>query len=156
MRFLPGDDYVVSASRDRSIRIWELATGYCTKTLEGHNDWVRWVTPSTDGRLIASCGNDQTGRIWDRSTGETKVELRGHEHVVEVVAFAPVAAYAAVRELADIKAGAKPDVTPGLFVATGGRDKVIKIWDTASGQCLRTLVSWRGLGGCMPSSAQRY
>lgn len=141
VRFLPGDDYIVSASRDRTIRIWELATGYCAKTLSGHSDWVRWVTPSSDGRLIASCGNDQTGRIWDRSSGETKVELRGHEHVVEAIAFAPVSAYEALRELSDAKpAAGKADQSPGLFVATGGRDKVIKIWETSSGQCLRTLV----------------
>lgn len=119
-----------------------MSTGYCSKTLEGHSDWVRCVTPSSDGRLIGSCGNDQTGRIWDSSKGETKVELRGHEHVVEAIAFAPVAAYAALRELGDVKAPAAKgaDITPGQFVATGGRDKVIKIWDTSTGQCIRTLV----------------
>ena len=34
--------------------------------------------------------------------GETKMELRGHEHTIEVVVFAPPAAYAAIRELAGI------------------------------------------------------
>jgi WD40 repeat protein len=29
---------------------------------------------------------------------------------------------------------------PGLYVATGSRDKVIKLWDTTSGHCLKTLV----------------
>lgn len=68
------------------------------------------------------------------------MELRGHEHVVECLAFAPLAAYPAIRELGDIKP-AKPDnTTPGLYVATGGRDKVIKIWDSSNGACLRTLV----------------
>ncbi|CAO1621255.1 unnamed protein product [Sympodiomycopsis kandeliae] len=139
--FLPGDDYLISASRDRTIRIWELATGYCSKTLAGHSDWVRWVTPSADGRLIASCSNDQTCRIWDRSSGETKVELRGHEHVVEVVVFAPVSAYPSIRALSsDYKSTSKPDLSPGQFVASGGRDKVIKIWDTSTGTCIRTLV----------------
>jgi platelet-activating factor acetylhydrolase IB subunit alpha len=36
------------------------------------------------------------------STGETKTELRGHEHVVECAAFAPVASYPMIRELAGI------------------------------------------------------
>lgn len=76
------------------------------------------------------------------------MELRGHEHVVEVVVFAPVSAYPVIRELADIKT-TKPDNTPGLFAASGGRDKVIKIWDTSTGSCIRTLVghdNWvRGL-----------
>jgi platelet-activating factor acetylhydrolase IB subunit alpha len=45
---------------------------------------------------------NQTARIWDPLTGESKMELRGHENAVEVVAFAPPAAYPAIRELAGI------------------------------------------------------
>ncbi|PWN91225.1 putative platelet-activating factor acetylhydrolase ib alpha subunit [Acaromyces ingoldii] len=146
VRFLPGDDFVVSAGRDRTIRVWDIKTGYCTKTLSGHSDWVRSVVPSDDGRLLASCSNDQTARIWDVASGETKVELRGHDHVVETIAFAPISAYAAIRDLAGIQGGTN---TPGQFVATGSRDKVIKIWDTSSGQCLKTMTghdNWiRGL-----------
>lgn len=89
----------------------------------------------------------QTARIWDYATCETKVELRGHEHVVEIVAFAPSTAYSALREIGGL-VGATGS-TPGQFVATGGRDKVIKIWDSISGQCLKTLTghdNWiRGL-----------
>lgn len=74
------------------------------------------------------------------------MELRGHDHVVETVAFAPISAYAVIRELAGIQGGTN---APGQFVATGSRDKVIKIWDTASGQCLKTMTghdNWiRGL-----------
>lgn len=154
VRFLPGDDRLVSASRDKSIRIWEVGTGFCVKALSGHSEWVRCVHPSIDGRLLASCGNDQAARIWDLKTGETKVELRGHEHVIEVIAFAPTTAYAAIRDLAETKttggaASAAANSTPGLYVATGGRDKVIKIWDATNGQCVRTLIghdNWiRGL-----------
>jgi platelet-activating factor acetylhydrolase IB subunit alpha len=47
----------------------------------------------------------QTARIWDAQAGESKMELRGHEHVVEVVTFAPVSAYSAIRELAGIPVG---------------------------------------------------
>jgi hypothetical protein len=37
------------------------------------------------------------------------MELRGHEHVVEVVTFAPAAAYSAIRELAGIPVRSIPD-----------------------------------------------
>ena len=66
------------------------------------------------------------------------MELRGHDHVVETIAFAPVSAYPALRELGGLTGS--PTTAPGLFVATGGRDKVIKIWDASSGQCLKTLM----------------
>lgn len=147
VKFIPGDDFVVSAGRDRTIRIWDIKTGFCTRTLSGHTDWVRWVTPSEDGKLLASCSNDQTARIWDYTSGDTKVELRGHDHVVEIIVFAPIAAYPALREIGGIPPSTSQ--TPGQFAATGGRDKVIKIWDTSSGQCLKTLTghdNWiRGL-----------
>lgn len=123
---------------------------YCTKTLSGHSEWVREVVPSDDGRLLLSVSNDQTARVWDFGTGETKAELRGHEHVVECAVFAPTNAYAAIRELTGITAngaaagagagGAGARADAGRYAATGSRDKTIKLWDTGSGQCLRTLV----------------
>lgn len=44
----------------------------------------------------------KTVRIWDPKTGEQKMEMRGHDNDVEVVVFAPLAAYTAIRELAGI------------------------------------------------------
>lgn len=41
----------------------------------------------------------QTARLWDPLTGESRMELRGHDHVVEVIAFAPISAYPPIREL---------------------------------------------------------
>lgn len=148
-RFLPGDTLIVSASRDKTIKIWDVATGFCTKTLHGHAEWVRSVVPSDDGRWLVSCSTDQTCKVWEMATGETRMDLRGHEHVVEVAVFAPLASYAAIRELAGITAPKDSTASaPGQYIASGSRDKTIKLWDTA-GQCLRTLTghdNWiRGL-----------
>ncbi len=149
VKFLPGDDFLVSASRDKNIKVWELSTGFCTRTLHGHAEWVRGVEASEDGRWLVSCSTDQTCRIWEVATGETKVELRGHEHVVESATFAPVSAYAAIRELVGITPPKDASATaPGQFIASGSRDKTIRIWDSA-GQLLKTLIghdNWvRGL-----------
>ncbi|KAE8210310.1 hypothetical protein CF327_g5807 [Tilletia walkeri] len=141
VRFMPGDDRIISASRDRSIKLWDLSSGYCTRTISGHAEWVRAAIPAEDGSVFVTCSNDQTGRIWDTSSGETKTELRGHDHVVECAIFAPTAAYGAIRELAGIQVSAKDERAraPNQFVATGSRDKTIRLWDATSGQCLRTL-----------------
>ncbi|KAL0946571.1 hypothetical protein HGRIS_012774 [Hohenbuehelia grisea] len=139
VRFMPGDQHIVSASRDCTIRVFDVASTHLIRTISGHDSWVRLVIPSEDGRLIASCSSDQTARIWDPLTGETKMEFRGHDNVVEVVAFAPIAAYPAIRELAGI-----PNVDKvkkhGSFVVTGSRDKTIKLWDAQSGQMLRNFA----------------
>ncbi|KAI9323031.1 WD40-repeat-containing domain protein [Zopfochytrium polystomum] len=149
VHFVHPGDFIVSASRDKTIKIWEIATGFCTKTLFGHDDWVRMAVPSDDGKLIASCANDQTVRIWDFATGDCKHVLKGHEHVVECVAFAPMASVPSLRDLAGIDTKTKDQAGVGQYVASGSRDKLIKIWDTLSGECVFTLAghdNWvRGL-----------
>lgn len=138
---------LVSASRDKSLRIWDVSTGYCVKTLRGHADWVRDVAPSFDGRWLLSAGNDQTARLWDAASGETKATFLGHEHVVECCTIAPPATYAHLAALAGLKK-APAASSSAEFVATGSRDKSIRIWD-ARGTLVKTLVghdNWvRGL-----------
>ncbi|TPX49736.1 hypothetical protein SeMB42_g00378 [Synchytrium endobioticum] len=133
-------DMIISASRDKTIRMWETSTGFCVRTLSGHLDWVRAVRPSLDGKLLVSCSNDQTIRIWDLTTGECKSELRGHEHVVEDAVFIPIAAHSAVMELTVGEVTSTVDQpTEGRYVVSGSRDKSIRIWDVATGQCIHTF-----------------
>jgi len=140
---------LVSASRDKTLRIWDVSTGYCLKTLRGHADWVRDVAPSPDGRFLLSVSDDRISRLWDISAAnpETKLTLVGHEHVVLCCAMAPGTTYAHLAPLAGLK---KPPAVSSTaeFFATGGRDKLIKLWDSR-GNCMKTLAghdNWvRGL-----------
>jgi len=147
--FLPSSDYILTSSRDKTIKMWEVATGFCVRTYTGHREWVRMVRVSLDGSLLASCSNDQTVRIWMASGKDTKCELRDHDHVVECVSWAPEAAHQAINEAA-AAADNKNSVThPGPFLASGSRDKTIRVWDVSTGLCLFTLTghdNWvRGL-----------
>jgi hypothetical protein len=54
----------------------------------------------------------QTVRVLDPTNGETKMEFRGHENDVEVVVFAPIAAYSPIRELAGIPVSDTPVLSP--------------------------------------------
>ncbi len=56
---MPSGDFLVSSSRDKTIKMWEVNTGYCVKTFRGHRDWVRMVKVNHDGSLLATCSNDQ-------------------------------------------------------------------------------------------------
>ncbi|KAJ3331951.1 Calpain-6 [Blyttiomyces sp. JEL0837] len=137
--FIHPGDQLVSASRDKTLKIWEVETGYCVKTLHGHSDWVRMAVASDDGRTLASCSSDQTVRVWDTATGESSAELRGHEHVVECVAFAPRTAIASIRELAGMDSKTKEQPVPGQYLVSGSRDKTIKLWDSTTELCLFTF-----------------
>jgi len=59
---------VVSASGDRSIRIWNAQTGECIKMLEGHTDLIRLAEFNQDGTLVVSASDDRSIRIWDVKT----------------------------------------------------------------------------------------
>ncbi|XP_033222303.1 lissencephaly-1 homolog isoform X2 [Belonocnema kinseyi] len=135
--FMPQGDFIVSASRDKTIKIWEVATGYCVKTLIGHREWVRMARISPCGELIASCSNDQTVRIWSVANKETKVELRDHDHVVECIAWAPDCARAPINAAAGAD---NKGAHEGPFLASGSRDKSIRVWDVGAGVCLFTLI----------------
>jgi platelet-activating factor acetylhydrolase IB subunit alpha len=140
VRFIPSaaGEYLVSASRDKTLRIWEVATGYCVKTIQGHVDWVRDVAPSFDGRWLLSVGNDQSARLWDAASAEHKATFMGHEHVIECGIFAPPAAYPYLAQIAGLKKP-PPATSSSEFVATGSRDKTIRLWD-ARGTLLKTLT----------------
>ena len=61
----PGGDHLISCSRDNSIRIWDCHNGYLLQTIEQHDEWVRRVTQSIDGKLMASASKDETVIVWN-------------------------------------------------------------------------------------------
>jgi len=145
--FMPSGDQIVSASRDKTIKFWETSTGYCIKTLRGHDDWIREIVITDDGTMLASCSHDKTIRVWDLSKSECIHTMRDHTHYIECLAFSP--AVLSVLEAPDGKTYKGKGNTPGVFLASGSRDKTIKIWETATGLCIMTLIghdNWvRGL-----------
>ncbi|MBW4612648.1 MAG: hypothetical protein KME21_05095 [Desmonostoc vinosum HA7617-LM4] len=62
--FSPDDRTLASGSRDKTIKIWNLATGQEITTLNGHSNWVTSVAFSPDGRTLASGSDDATIKIW--------------------------------------------------------------------------------------------
>ncbi|KAL2891715.1 Nuclear distribution protein PAC1-2 [Ceratocystis lukuohia] len=140
VRFIPGGNLLVSASGDQTLRIWDTSTGYCLKTLQGHAGWVRDVCPAIDGRFLLSTGNDRTVRLWDVSTPNPKntLTLTGHENVISCCALAPPSSYQYLATWAGLKSP-PPATGTAEFMASGSRDKTIKLWDSR-GTCLGTLV----------------
>src|SRR5258707_424354 len=59
----------VSGSEDRALRVWEVASGLCLRTLQGHTAIVNSVSLSGDGRLALSGSTDKALRLWEVATG---------------------------------------------------------------------------------------
>lgn len=142
VRFIPASaNLLVSASRDKTLKIWDVRTGFCVRTLSGHSGWVRDVFPSLDGRYLFSAGDDMTARLWDISVTtntESKLTMVGHEHHIECCALAPPSTYQYLAKLAGLRKP-PPATSTAEFMATGSRDKTIRLWD-ARGTCIKTLV----------------
>jgi hypothetical protein len=95
----PDGRYVVSGSWDRTVRIWELATGKEVRRLIGQQGHVESVAVTPDGRYIVSGGNDATLRLWELATGEEIRRFAGHEGHVRSVAVTPDGRYVVSRKL---------------------------------------------------------
>ncbi|KAI1949198.1 Lissencephaly-1 [Ophidiomyces ophidiicola] len=136
VRFIPNSSLLASASKDTAVRLWDVTTGYCVKTIQGHTEWVRDIYPSLDGKYLLSTGDDRTLCLWDLSTMKPGRELTvtDHDNFIECCAIAPPASY---RYLAG-STKESYSASAAEFMATGSRDKTIKIWPSR-GPCLMTL-----------------
>jgi WD40 repeat protein len=83
----PDGSRIVSASRDKTLRIWDGFTGACLGTLVGHSGSVNSCAWSPDGRSIVSASDDRTLRIWDARSGTLTKTLSGHENNVSRCAW---------------------------------------------------------------------
>ncbi|KAI8611923.1 WD40-repeat-containing domain protein [Chytriomyces sp. MP71] len=70
-------DYVITASADKTIKVWDWKTNQCTRTLHGHTDAVRALC-ALPGIGFASGSNDGTVRVWSKETGDCLADLHSH------------------------------------------------------------------------------
>src|SRR5688572_22615923 len=65
LAFAPDGKMLASASKDRSVRLWDATSGEEIRALNGHGSDVLRIAISPDGKQLASGGADGTLRIWN-------------------------------------------------------------------------------------------
>ena len=77
--FSPDGARVVTASDDKTARVWDAATGKAIAVLSGHDDQVWSAAFSPDGARVVTASDDKTARVWDAATGKAIAVLSGHD-----------------------------------------------------------------------------
>ena len=85
--FSPNGDRLLTASRDRTARIWDTATGKPLTLPLPHDQAVRRGEFSPDGRRVATVSEDNLTRVWDADTGQPLTPPISHAAFADVSAF---------------------------------------------------------------------
>jgi WD40 repeat protein len=84
--------YIASGSADKTIKIWDTASGQCIQTILGHESMIMCVDFSHDGRWLVSSSTEHTVIVWALSTADSvtaRQHLRRRIFGVSVVKFSP-------------------------------------------------------------------
>jgi len=115
--FSPDGTRIVTASGDKTARIWDAATAKEIAVLRGHDGFVTSAAFSPDGTRIVTASADKTARIWDAATAKEIAVLRGHDGFVTSAAFSP----------------------DGTRIVTASWDKTARLWDAATAKEIAVL-----------------
>lgn len=160
-----GGYLLASGSGDHTVKLWDVPSGRCSRTLRGFFNRVWSVAFSPHSSTLASGHDDHCVRLWNLESGVCEQTLRGHTKGVCAIAFSPAEPLLAsgsndqTIKLWDLRLerclltlrghlsrvwsiAFSPN---GQMLASGSDDQTIKLWDVATGQCRQTLqghIGW--------------
>lgn len=117
-KFSADGRYLVTASNDKTARVWDVASGKIISVLEGHQSAVQDAEFSPDGKQVITASSDQTARVWDTLSGKSIGVFSGFGSVVWKAFY----------------------TAKGERIVTSSEDGKVKLWEAQTGKPICTIV----------------
>ena len=139
---VPGDGRAISAAGDAALKVWDMGSGECLRTLQERSDsmsfamvtsvptasclreltghgWTVWAVAAVgDGRRVVAAHGDCTLKVWDTESGACLSSMAGHQGYIWALVVHP----------------------DGKRVISAGDDRSVRVWDLDSGRSLAVLT----------------
>ena len=112
----PNNNFFASASKDKTIKIWDVRNEKCIKTLKGHTESILAMVLSKEKKIISG-GGDCVLKVWDIKDEKCIADLKGHNSGIISLNTNKIT----------------------NLIVSASTDETIRIWDIGKEQCLFTF-----------------
>jgi len=111
--------YLATGSKDRTVKLWDVASGSEIRTFAGHASEITAVAVSSSGGMVVSGDEKGIIKLWDTRTGQTirDMSLTGTDMKIWHLSFSP----------------------EGRLFSALSSNRVLTVWEVSTGQSVKTV-----------------